>query len=187
MREHVFIVCKLPHWGPDDTAYKGKLSKDDYKYQRKNINERFNNKQIREMMWEKNNAVIYAPRMNNALFEGIHFAPESQTQFIDQIIEMAARTICKFCCPLTIGRFKEEEMQMLWKENLICTGNKVKDPHEIHGKHNPAENIFDYRKGKSVELFQSRWETPIRGERWWENGQLDYRRPGYSQTLHKTT
>ena len=35
MREHVFIVCKLPHWGPHDDAYKGKLTKDDYKHQRK--------------------------------------------------------------------------------------------------------------------------------------------------------
>ena len=99
---------------------------------------------------------------------------------------MAARTICKYCCPLTIGKFKEDEMQMLWKESLICTGSKIKDPHEMHGKHNPVENIFDYRKGKSVELLQSRWETPIRGDRWWENGQLEYRRPCHSQTLYKT-
>ena len=137
-------------------------------------------------MWEKHNAIIYAPRMEHATFEfeGIYFPPESQTLFIDQLVEMAARAIREFCCPLTIGKFKDYEMQMLYNDNLTCLGSKIKQPHEMHGVHNPIENICDYRKGQSVELLQSKWETPISGDRWWENGQLQYRRPYYSHTHH---
>ena len=78
-------------------------------------------------------------------------------------------------------------MKMLWNKTVICSGSQIKKPHEVLGRHNPDKNVVEWRKGRSVDFPQRYWEKKIEGNRWWENGQVNYRKPTWPQYSFYTT
>ena len=128
IKKHQWLIVKVPDWGNEDVAFRGNLDARSFRKLRRRANRGL--EQLRPTLYKEHNAFVYGPsfeyrhqyRKDKWGNPTVHLTCRSQTLWMDQIIEAAARVICVECCHWTKGVRVVAEHEALYDNKLECPG-----------------------------------------------------------------
>ena len=118
--EHTFLLLSIPDWGPAPDLKPGSLQGDALKKARQAANSGMK-KTHKPTLWNKYRVVLYNTAMDQPHRDNLHYAPESQTEYVDQIMHVAAKVLCNHCKPQHPD-FKKEEHKHNYLFDQKCSG-----------------------------------------------------------------
>ena len=105
---HQFLFIMVPDWGPFEKKYDWSLDAETFAKQRSDANQAL--KSMSKTLWQRYNLVLFTPQLERALRNpgDVHPKGRSNTQYCDQILQVAAKLCCTDCSALSKTFDKEQ-------------------------------------------------------------------------------